>query len=143
MKWAIDKLEDAKAEDIWGFRKWLKGTWNYPTPAINRLGQSPAILHEEKCEAMRAELFQPPPALPDEYHPDLKNELPGDLPFDEVREAIFEASPKSAPGHSQVSYQVIHWAWQEASELIYTLMKKCLQNGFHPWQWRMAVAVAL
>jgi hypothetical protein len=148
-KWAIDKLEEARVEDIWGFRKWSKGARNYPTPAISRRnGQEPAVTHRDKCDAIREELFQPPPVLPAEYHPDLINEQPGDLPYqqvteDEVREAIFEASPTSAPGYSQVSYKVIRWAWQEASKEIYTLIKHCLHNGFHPRQWRMAIAVAL
>ncbi|KAJ7288036.1 hypothetical protein C8J57DRAFT_1047862 [Mycena rebaudengoi] len=45
-KWAIDKLEEARAEDIWGFRKWSKGARNYPTPAISRRnGQEPAVTH--------------------------------------------------------------------------------------------------
>ncbi|KAJ6484435.1 hypothetical protein C8R47DRAFT_981035, partial [Mycena vitilis] len=33
-KWLTETLEDAKVEDIWGFRKWSKGTRNYPAPAI-------------------------------------------------------------------------------------------------------------
>ncbi|KAJ7670204.1 hypothetical protein B0H17DRAFT_843384, partial [Mycena rosella] len=63
--------------------------------------------------------------------------------FDEVREAIFDASVNSAPGYTQISYKVIPWAWSNASAEIYTLIKRCLHSGYHPWEWRKAIAVAL
>ncbi|KAJ7747692.1 hypothetical protein DFH07DRAFT_689613, partial [Mycena maculata] len=66
-----------------------------------------------------------------------------DVTLDEVREAIFDASMNTSPGHSQVSYKVLRWAWQVASTEIHTLIRKCLRNGFHPREWRKAIAVAL
>ncbi|KAJ6593028.1 hypothetical protein B0H19DRAFT_871656, partial [Mycena capillaripes] len=66
-----------------------------------------------------------------------------DITENEVCEAIFESSVNTAPGDSQVTYKVIHWAWQVASTEIHALMKKCLRNGYHPREWRKAIAVAL
>ncbi|KAJ6522104.1 hypothetical protein DFH09DRAFT_811697, partial [Mycena vulgaris] len=66
-----------------------------------------------------------------------------DVTFDEVRETIYAASQNTAPGDSQVTYRVIRWAWQETSVEIHTLIKRCLRNGFHPREWRKAIAVAL
>ncbi|KAJ6479748.1 hypothetical protein C8R45DRAFT_770307, partial [Mycena sanguinolenta] len=48
-----------------------------------------------------------------------------------------------APGDSQISYNVIRWAWTDASDEIYILIKRCLANGFHPREWHKAIAVAL
>ncbi|KAJ6475270.1 hypothetical protein C8R47DRAFT_926292, partial [Mycena vitilis] len=66
-----------------------------------------------------------------------------DVTFDEVREILWDVSMNTAPGDSEVSYKVIRWAWQDASTEIHTLIKKCLRNGFHPREWRKAIAVAL
>ncbi|KAJ6509716.1 hypothetical protein DFH09DRAFT_1100650 [Mycena vulgaris] len=38
-----------------------------------------------------------------------------DATITEVREAIFEASANTTPGHSQITYRVLRWAWQDAS----------------------------
>jgi hypothetical protein len=82
--------------------------------------------------------------------PDLHTCSPDDLPFEEateeeVRGALFSTSSKSAPGPSQVSYQVIKWAWthNQGKHLILTLIRKCLAAGYHPIAWRKATAVAL
>ncbi|KAJ7693986.1 hypothetical protein B0H16DRAFT_1232953, partial [Mycena metata] len=66
-----------------------------------------------------------------------------DATVDEIREAIFDASTNTAPGYSQVSYKVIHWAWGTAESVIVTVLRKCLRNGYHPREWRKAIAVAL
>ncbi|CAK5266732.1 unnamed protein product [Mycena citricolor] len=83
-KWAVEKLQEATSSDIWGFRKWSTGVRNYPSPAIKRQGQAPAVTHAEKCEALRKALFQPPPPLEDEYNPNVSDKLPGDLDFQDV-----------------------------------------------------------
>ncbi|CAK5274977.1 unnamed protein product [Mycena citricolor] len=147
-KWAVEKLQEATSDTIWSFRNWSSGARNYPSPPIKRRGQGPAITHTEKCEALRAELFQPPPELEAEYIRNLTDTLPDDLEYqevteEEVREAIFESSSNSAPGSSQITYQTLRWAWGSASQETYTLIRLCLRNGFHPKQWRQAVAVAL
>ncbi len=77
-------VEDAHPEDMWSFRKLSKGGRNYPTPAIERPGRTPATTHAEKCEALREELYQPPPDLPDEYPVNLEDSLPDDLPFQDI-----------------------------------------------------------
>ncbi|KAJ7706796.1 hypothetical protein B0H17DRAFT_886419, partial [Mycena rosella] len=71
-----------------------------------------------------------------------------DATFNEVREATFDASINIAPGHTQISYKVIRWAWSDASVEIYMLIKRCLRNGYHPplrdpREWRKAIPVAL
>ncbi|KAF7373478.1 Reverse transcriptase from mobile element jockey protein [Mycena sanguinolenta] len=115
-----------------GFRGWSKGGRNYPMPTINRgEGRTPAVTHEDKCEALREELFQPPPKLDAEYHPDLTSIHADDLPYEEVTKT--ESS----------THNIIRWAWTVASEEIYILMKRCLANGHHLKSWRRAIAVAL
>ena len=148
-KWAIDKVEEAQTKDIWSFRAWSKGARNYPTPAISRgPNQSPAVTHKDKCDAIRNELFQPPPPLPTEFHTDLTTPHPDDFAYEqitktEVREALFNASTKTAPGYSQTTYKVLRWAWSDADDYFVNLMRKCLNNGYHPKEWRRAIAVAL
>ena len=120
-------------------------------PAISRgPNLPPATTHTEKCDTLCLELYQPPLPLPREFRPDLINPHPDDLPFhdvtdEEVREALFATPGKTAPGPSQINYQVIRWAWQidDARKYIILLMRRCLQVGYHPKSWRRATAVAL
>jgi len=65
--------------------------------------------------------------------------------FDEVNEAITSTSSLSAPGYSQIKYQVLKWAWKckPGWQHILSLMHKCLEAGYHPKSWRKVIAVAL
>lgn len=129
----------------------MKGIRNYPTPPISRgPNQTKATTPEDKGNALRTELFQPPPQLDGIPDPDLTSRLPDDLPFQETSEeeifnALTNTSNKSAPGPSQTSYQTIKWAWShdQGKQLILTLIKKCLSAGYHPKLWRKATAIAL
>ena len=150
--WVNKTLENASANDIWTFPKWSRGIRNYPsTPPISRGPNRPrAVSHDDKCKALREELYQPPPALDQEFLPDLSTHRDTDLPFagvttEEVRDAIFKNNSNSAPGHSQVTYQVLRWVWANATgqKHILALMQKCLKNGYHPKSWRKAIAIAL
>ena len=149
--WVNKTLENASTNDIWTFPKWSRGTRNYPTPPISRGPNQPrAVSHEDKCKALREELYQPPPALEQEFLPDLSTRRVTDLPFpevttEEVRDAIFKNNSNSAPGHSQVTYQVLRWVWANTTgqKHLLTLMQKCLKNGYHPKSWRKAIAIAL
>ena len=149
--WVNDTLESASTNDIWAFPKWAKGTRNYPTPPISRgPNQTKATSHEDKCNALRTELYQPLPALEQEFLPDTSTRHVTDLPFtevtqEEVREAIFKNNANSAPGHSQITYRVLKWAWSadDGRKHITTLIQKCLNNGYHPKSWRRAIAIAL
>ena len=62
-----------------------------------------------------------------------------------MREALLDTSSNTAPGHSQISYQVLKWAWscEAGRKHIVKLMQQCLTAGYHPKQWRKAIAVAL
>ena len=113
-------------------------------------GQPKATTHEGKCEALRKELYQPPPALIQEFSPDLVNRLDTDLPFidvtpEEISDAISKNNANSAPGHSQITYKVLKWTWanQNGRKHITALLQKCLRNGYHPKSWRKAIAIAL
>ncbi|KAF5347037.1 hypothetical protein D9758_011621 [Tetrapyrgos nigripes] len=109
---AQDTLEKAATNDIYSFRKWSAGDRNYPTPAIDRPGRTPATTHQEKCDALRNELYQPPPQLPDEYHTDFTpraDDLPcPDVTETEVREVLEETSNTSAPGPSQGYFDFVN-----------------------------------
>ncbi|KAF8828234.1 hypothetical protein HHX47_DHR4000457 [Lentinula edodes] len=147
-EWAVKTVEEAHPEDIYSFRKWSKGGRQYPMPAIERPGQLPATTHAEKCKALRDELYQPPPALPDEYPINITDTLPGDLPYQEVTEtevaeAIKDTSNTSAPGFSQQSYRQVKWAFQSQRNVMTALYRQCLRAGYHPRAWRKAIAVAL
>jgi len=65
--------------------------------------------------------------------------------YDKVNKAITNTSAMSAPGHSQINYQVVKWAWKCKTGQLYilALMQKCLEAGYHPSSWRKAIAVAL
>ena len=152
--WVNQTLEAASTKDIWSFPKWAKGTRNYPTPPISQgPGQPKATTHEGKCEALRKEFYQPPlppPALIQEFSPDLVNRLDTDLPFiditpEEISDAISKNNANSAPGHSQITYKVLKWTWanQNGRKHITALLQKCLRNGYHPKSWRKAIAIAL
>ncbi|KAJ3793239.1 hypothetical protein GGU11DRAFT_852486 [Lentinula aff. detonsa] len=108
--WATKTIEEAHPDDMWGFRKWSKGTRNYPMPAIQRVGRPPATTHEEKCEALREELYQPAPRLPRAFEVNLSDVDPQDIPFHditdtEISEALADTNNTSAPGPSQQGYQ--------------------------------------
>ncbi|KII82703.1 hypothetical protein PLICRDRAFT_33257, partial [Plicaturopsis crispa FD-325 SS-3] len=121
--WINKTLEEATPADIWSFRGWSKGTRNYPSPAIKRPDQPPAVQHEEKCDALRDALLKPPPNLPDNPPPNLTDPHPDDIEHvpvtkDEVHEALFGPSTKKAPGVSQNSFLVVRWAWGAAEDII-------------------------
>jgi hypothetical protein len=150
-EWVTKTLKNATSKDIWQFPNWSKGIRNYPTPPISRGPNQPkATSHDEKCEALRNELYQPPPALAQEFNPDISNRLEDDLPFtditpEEIRDAIFKNKSNSAPGESQITYQVLKWAWNSPNgqKHITSLLQKCLRCGYHPKSWRKAIAIAL
>ncbi|TFY51402.1 hypothetical protein EVJ58_g10586, partial [Rhodofomes roseus] len=148
-KWITETLEEATTADIWGFTKWGKGVRTYQSPAISRgPDQPPAVMHEDKCNALRDELFQPPPPLQDVPENDLEEPHPDDfadedVTKDEVRRSIFEQGADKAPGLSQCQFRVIRWAWAEADTTITALMNHCLRAGYHPKAWRKAIAVAI
>lgn len=149
--WVNQTLETASNNDIWSFPKWSRGTRNYPTPPISQgHGQPKATTHEEKCKALRKELYQPPPVLNQEFSPDITNRLDTDLPFtdvtpQEIRDAIFKNNANLVSGHSQITYRVLKWTWANSNgeKHITSLMQKCLRNGYHPKTWRKAIAIAL
>jgi Reverse transcriptase (RNA-dependent DNA polymerase) len=149
--WVNKTLENASYSDIWSFPKWARGIRNYPTPPISQGNDRPrATSHEDKCEALRSELYQPPPPLDQIFEPDTSTRLENNLPFtdvtpEEVCDAIVLSKNNSAPGHSQITYQVLKWAWSNPNgqKHILSLMQKCLRNGYHPKSWRKAIAIAL
>ncbi|KAF5374648.1 hypothetical protein D9615_009020 [Tricholomella constricta] len=57
--WINKTLEEAKPDEIWGFRNWSKGARNYPSPAIKRPNETPAIQHGDKCDVLRNTLSPP------------------------------------------------------------------------------------
>ena len=140
---------EALPADIFKMRKWGKGIREYPSPPISRgPGQPPAVAHEDKCNAIRQELFQPPPPLPHIAAPDLHHPHPDDMPlptvtWQEIRDAIFCPSTKSAPGVDGIGYMALRWAWTEREQEIALLIRACVDHGYHPLQWRRAMAVAL
>lgn len=103
--WATNTLENASSNDIWNFPNWAKGIRNYPTPPISRGPDRPkATTHEEKCETLRNELYQPPPALDQTFLPDLISRHDDDLPFfeitpEEIQDAIFKNGPWPLSDH--------------------------------------------
>ena len=92
----------------------------------------------------------PPPTLDHPFQPDLSSRFEDDLPFhevtpEEVHDAIFKNSSNTAPGHSQITYRVLKWAWNNPTgqKHITALIQKCLRKGYHPKPWRRAIAIAL
>ncbi|TFY57752.1 hypothetical protein EVJ58_g6827 [Rhodofomes roseus] len=147
--WVTETLEKATSKDIWGFSKWGKGIRTYQSPAISRgPDKAPAVSHTEKCDALRDELFQPPPPLEGIPEPDLDTVHAEDLPdvpvtSEEVRSSIFEQGADKAAGMSQCQFRILRWSWQVAEEVETALMHHCLKTGYHPKSWRKAIAVAL
>ncbi|GBE87945.1 hypothetical protein SCP_1201710 [Sparassis crispa] len=148
-QWLTSTLEEATTKDIWSFPKWGKGVRTYPSPAISQgPGREPAVQHSDKCDALRDELFQPPPPLQGAAYPDLTAAMAGDLPdndvtTDEVHQAIYDQGADKAPGLSQVPFRRIRWAWEVKADLITALMHHCIKIGYHPKEWRKSIAVAL
>jgi len=118
-------------------------------PALDRgPNMLPAISHHEKCNILCEVLYQLPPPLLEPAIVDLTNQKPNELPFvdtteTEVYEALFSTSANTSPGPSQINYTMIKWAWPSIRAELTALMQKCLTLGYHPQQWRTAVAVAL
>jgi len=147
-KWISEELEKAAPDDIWAFTKWPKGVRQYPSPPINPgQGLPAAVSHEDKCNALRNTLFQPPPPIHADPT-DLVHAHPDDIAwvpvsYAEVRRAIFAPNQHKAPGPSQVNYVALRWAWSADPVPIFLLISKCADAGYHPQVWRKTVAVAL
>ena len=111
--WINKTLEDATAKDIWKLPNWSKGIRHYPTPPISQgLNLPKATTLHDKCEALRKELYQPPPELDHQFNPNMTVQANDDLPFEtltkeEVHDAIHKNSTNTTPGHSQITYQVL------------------------------------
>lgn len=118
-------------------------------PVISRgPDRLPAVSHQDKCNVLWEALYQEPPPLPKPVQVDLNIQNPDEIPFieimsNEVCEAITSSSAGTAPGPSQINYTIIKWAWSSVPMEITILLWRCLKMGFHPAQWRRAVAVAL
>ena len=70
---------------MWKLYQWTTGHRNYPIPAISRgPEQSPAIMHKEKYETLRAILYQEPPSLLIPIEADLLCRQDNKIPFEEV-----------------------------------------------------------
>ena len=143
------KAREATPSDAYKMRKWGRGIREYPSPSIQMTGgRGLAHEHEDKCNAIREELFQPAPDLPGVPEPDLTTPHPDDRPMpsvsiQDVRDAIFGASTKSAPGDDLTSYQLLRWAWTARREEIYLLVTKCIVVGHHCSRWKSSIAVTL
>ena len=140
---------EAMPEDIFRMRKWGKGVREYPSPPISRgADRPPAVNHEDKCDAIREELFQVPPDLPHIPEPNLATTHEDDLEcpavtWREIRDAIHKPSTKSAPGDDGMGYLVLRWAWAVREDEIALLVRKAVEWGYHPKRWRRAITVAL
>ena len=117
-------------------------------PPINPSQDLPAVVsHEDKCNALRNMLFQPPPPI----HTDpteLVHAHPNDIAWEpisyaEVHRAIFALNQHKALGPSQINYVALRWAWATDPIPIFLLVSKCANAGYHPQVWRKTVAVAL
>jgi hypothetical protein len=88
-----------------------------PIPPISRgPGRTKAIYTEEKTNALRQELFQPPPNLLNITPIDPTHNHPNNIPWhpitkEETCKAIFNPHTTKAPGLSQINYQILRWAW--------------------------------
>ena len=147
-KWINDKLEKVTLDNIWAFTKWPKGIRQYPSPPISPgEGLPTAVLHEDKCNALRNTLFQPPPPIHAEPT-DLEHGHPDDIAWEpisyaEVQRVIFTPNQQKALGPSQINYMALCWAWATDPLPIYLLISHCANVGYHPQIWRKTVAVAL
>jgi hypothetical protein len=106
------------------------------------------IYTEEKADALRQELFQPPPNLPHIALPDLTYNHPNDITWypitkEELRKAIFNPRTTKAPGLSQINYQILRWAWKANQMIIHKVINSCTNTGYHPKIWCTAIAIAL
>jgi hypothetical protein len=139
--WLQKTLEEADTNDIWALRKWSKGMRNYPTPPISRRPNRPkAIYAEDKADTIHQELFQPPPDLPNTSIPNLTHINSNDIPWhpitkEEVCKAIFHPHKNKALGFSQISYEILRWAWTTNQMLIHTIIDGCARIGYHPKIW--------
>ena len=110
--------------------------------------QSSAITHKEKCKTLRATLYQEPLPLPIPIEADLSHKQDNEIPFEEVtytevQEALSSSSSNTAAGISQINYTMLKCAWPHVRNEITMLIHRCLANGYHPLQWRRAIAIAL
>jgi hypothetical protein len=139
--WLQKMLEEADTNDIWAFKKWYKGVHNYPTPPISGGPNGPkAIYVEDKANTVYQELFQLPPDLPNTSTPDLTHVNPNDIPWhpitkEEVHKVIFHRRKNKALGFSQISYEILRWAWTANQILIHTIIDGCARIGYHPKIW--------
>ena len=104
-------------------------------------------MHEDKCNALRSALFQPPPTIHAEPT-DLEHDQPNDIAWEpvsyvEVCRAIFNPNQHKAPGPSQINNMVLCWAWAANPNPLYLLISHCVNIGYHPRVWRKTVAVVL
>jgi len=112
--WANETLEKVTADEVWKLHRWTIGHRNYPILAISRgPEQSSAITHQEKCETLRATLYQEP--LPTPIEADLSCRQDNKIPFEEVtytevQKALSSSSSNTAAGASQINYTMLKWA---------------------------------
>ena len=147
--WANETLEKAAADEVQKLHRQTTEHKNYPIPTISReLEQSPIITHKEKCEILRATLYQEPSPLSISIKADLSCRQDNKIPFEKVtyikvQEAFSSSSSNTAANASQINYTMLKWAWPHVGNEITMLICQCLTNRYHPLQWQRAITIAL
>jgi ribonuclease HI len=141
-------VRNTTSQDLWDRYKWTKSVRQYPSPPIfTGEGQPLATDHSEKCDAIRAELFQPPAQLAG-VMPNLNIPLQDEIKCPpvtkaEVHDAVFGPTPRKAPGPNGIPFLALRQAWNSADEIMFHLFEKCAETGYHPKVWKDSITVAI
>ena len=129
--------------------QWTIGYRNYPILIISRgPEQSLTITYKEKCETLRATLYQESSFLPISIKADLLCRQDNKIFFEKVtytkvQKALSSSSSNTATGTSQINYTMLKQAQLHVENKIIMLIYQCLANEYHSLQWQRAIVIVL
>ena len=143
-----EATEDAKG--IWRLAKWARTKSHIPPP----IPQFPDLttLHgiattfQEKAQALQHQFFPKPP------EPDLSDQEGYEYPepfvrepitIDDVKQAIKAPHPLKAPGITGIPHLIIQESLGITAPTITRLFQACIDQGYHPKEFKQACTITL
>jgi len=137
------------SDNIWKAAKYLdtKATASFArVPPIKKAGTEDEFVTENQDiagELLRA-FFPPPPSCEPEGAPGGYSQLPWEpITKDEVKNAVFRASPDKAPGRDGLPARVWRELWPVLGDEITQLFARSLDTGKVPREWKIAKIIPL
>ena len=134
--------------DMWKLNSWYRGVRKSVTPSLRCPDLMWASSSQEKAELLSLTWFPPPAiisgqfAIPaDFYNPSSRPFIP--ISDKEIHNALSGTSNTSAPGLSDLNYQVLEWAFSSCPDKFGVIIRTSVKLRVHHSWWKYSLVVAI